>query len=614
MLNRRQILGAIATTGLGTPVFCRALTKLVQESAATSASTDISVEMVKSAEWISGIEFTDEERDEIAKSLTRSASGIAELRGQELQFDDLPAMHFQPLGKRETGPVTIDRVVRITTPDNTFKRPATNDETAFLPVTRLAELLRTRQITSTELTGIYLERLNKYNPLLNCVVTLTEELAIKQAKRADEEIAAGKYRGPLHGIPWGAKDLISVPGFPTTWGIPQFENREFETAATVVQRLEQAGAVLVAKLSLGAIAMGDMWFRGMTRSPWNYEIGSSGSSAGSASATVAGLVAFALGSETLGSIVSPSRRCGATGFRPTFGRVSRAGCMSLSWSMDKIGPITRSVEDCAIVFAAIHGYDGVDPTIADRSFNWPVALDFSGIKVGYSERQQRRRASDDEKTGKENDKEEADVPVREELEILKKLGCELVEVELPPEQNQWALADIINIEAASVFDSMLRARQTEGWNTWPGTFREAQFTSALDYLRLLRRRRQLQFKMEKVMQSVDFLVNCNDLLITNLTGHPSVVLPQSYRESKGRKVPVSALLTGRLNDDDRLLAIAMAYQQQLTAHLERPPLDEQIVEKIAAEKKAAEEKAAEEKEKSTDDDKSQKQSDIKRDG
>ncbi len=599
MLDRRQILGAIAATGLGTPVFCRALTKLVQDSATPVMSTDISAEMIKSAEWISGIEFTDEERIEIAKSLSKSAAAVDELRAQELQFDDMPAMHFQPLGKREFGPVAMERVVRISTPDAAFKRPSTNDETAFLPVTQLAELVRTRQITSTELTGIYIDRLKKYNPLLNCVVTLTEELALKQARQADEEISAGKYRGPLHGIPWGAKDLISVPGYPTSWGIPQFENREFDTAATVVQRLEQAGAVLVAKLALGAIAMGDLWFRGMTRSPWNYEIGSSGSSAGSASATVAGLVGFALGSETLGSIISPSRRCGATGFRPTFGRVSRAGCMSLSWSMDKIGPITRSVEDCAVVFAAIHGYDGIDPTIADRLFVWPRPMDFSGVKIGYSVAQQ-RQANDDDKPADE----EAGKPVREDLKILKKLGCELVEVELPPEQNQWALADIISIEAASVFDSMLRARQTDGWNTWPATFREAQFTSALDYLRLLRRRRQLQFKMEKVMESVDFLVNCNDLLITNLTGHPSVVMPQSYREANGHQIPVSTMLTGRINDDDRLLSLAMAYQQQLTAHLEHPPLDEQVIEKIAAEKKQADEAA----EKSSDEEKSKTQS------
>jgi Asp-tRNA(Asn)/Glu-tRNA(Gln) amidotransferase A subunit family amidase len=589
MLDRRQLLGVVAATGLGTPLFHRALAGLVQEATPASDAPVISAEMIKSAEWISGIEFTDEERSEIAASVSRSASGLAELRSQPLKFDDLPAMHFQPLGKPVSGPVTLQRAVSVHNPNAAVTRPASNDEIAFLPVVKLAELLRTRQITSETLTGIYVERLKKYNPLLNCVVTLTEDLAWKQARQADEEIAAGKYRGPLHGIPWGAKDLIAVPGYPTTWGIPQFETRQIDRAATVVQRLEQAGAVLVAKLSLGAIAMGDMWFRGMTRNPWNYTQGSSGSSAGSAAATVAGLVGFALGSETLGSIVSPSRRCGATGFRPTFGRVSRAGCMPLSWSMDKIGPLARSVEDCALVFAAIHGYDGLDPTVIDRPFSWPAPVDFRGVKVGFSPRRTRRNDSDDE--NRQQGEPDA-APPRPDLEILEKLGCELVEIELPAEQNQWALADVIDVEAASVFDDMLRARQTEGWNSWPGTFRAAQFVSALDYLRLLRRRRQLQFRMEEVMESVDFLVNCNDLLITNLTGHPSVVMPQSYREANGRKTPVSALLTGRLNDDDRLLALALAYQNELTAHHAHPPLDQQMEEKLAAEARAAADEAA----------------------
>ena len=349
MIDRRQLLATIAGTGVGTAVFHGALADIVQEQAEQKAA-EVTSEMVKTAEWISGTEFSDEERDEIAKSVNRSANQWNALREQKLQFEDVPAMHFQTLAGAPRERVSVQRAFD-PIESSTAELPDSEEGIAFLPVTELSSLIRHRKISSVELTKLYLKRLEKYNPLLNCVVTMTDELALKQAAKADKEIAAGNYRGPLHGIPWGAKDLIAVPGYPTTWGIPQFEEREFSYTATVAKRLEDAGAVLVAKLSLGAIAMGDKWFRGMTRSPWNYKLGSSGSSAGSASATVAGLVGFSLGTETLGSIVSPSRRCGATGLRPTFGRVSRAGCMPLSWSMDKVGPITRSVEDCALVFA-----------------------------------------------------------------------------------------------------------------------------------------------------------------------------------------------------------------------------------------------------------------------
>jgi Asp-tRNA(Asn)/Glu-tRNA(Gln) amidotransferase A subunit family amidase len=581
-MDRRQWLAAITATGVGSSLFHRALAGLVHSRSAI----DVTAEMIKSAEWVSGIEFTDEEREELAASLTRKSRELESLRSQELRFDDLPAVHFQPLAPPPPGPLALQRHLPATGGASDLTRPGSAEELAWLPVVELASLVKSGQVTSMELVEIYLERLKKFNPLLNCVVNLTEDLARKQARRADEEIAAGNYRGMLHGIPWGAKDLIAVPGYPTTWGIPQFRDRVINETATVAKRLEDAGAVLVAKLSLGAIAMGDKWFGGLTRSPWNYKLGSSGSSAGSASAAVAGLVGFTIGSETLGSIVSPSRRCGSTGFRPTFGRVSRAGCMSLSWTMDKIGPITRDARDCAAVFAAIHGADGLDPTATDRPFTWPLEMDFSKVRVGYTAPQ-----SDpaDDKQG-DKDKARAQQRAREneesmqDLELLKKLGCQLVEVELPEEQNQWGLADVINIEAASVFDDMLRARQTEGWNTWPGSFRGAQFVSAIDYLRMMRRRRQLQFKMEELMKQVDFLVNCNDLLITNLTGHPAVVFPTGYRETGGdqkNRIPRSMLITGRLHDDDRLLALAVAVQGMIDAHRQHPPLDDELARKAA---------------------------------
>ncbi len=577
VIDRRQMLAALAATGIGTPVFHRALVSLLQEQA-DEKEAKVSVEMIKTAEWISGTEFDEEERAAIAKSLGDSAENWEKLRKHKLAFDDLPAMHFRPLADPPRESVPIERAPPLTEASPP-QMPQHRDDIAFLPVTELSALIKSRTISSVELTKLYLERLKKYNELLNCVVTTTDELALQQAAKADSEIAAGRYRGPLHGIPWGAKDLIAVPGYPTSWGIPQFEQRELDQYATVARRLEQAGAVLVAKLSLGAIAMGDRWFRGMTRSPWNYKIGSSGSSAGSASATVAGLVGFSLGSETLGSIVSPCRRCGATGLRPTYGRVSRYGCMPLAWTMDKVGPITRSVEDCALVFAAIHGYDGLDPTTHDWPFHWPKAVDLSALRVGYTRR--RRRSNG-------NDQEDDEQTERDDLTTLQALGCQVIEIELPSAKDEWVLAETIDVEAASVFDDMLRARDTDGWNRWPGIFRAAQFMTAIDFLRLQRRRRQLMFEMEQLMRSVDVLVNTQDLLIANLTGHPAVVIPQGFRERDGRKVPYSTVFTGRLYEDDRLLALAHAYQNSITAQLDRPPLDELIEAKVVDEKEAAE--------------------------
>ncbi len=586
VIDRRQLLAVVAGSGLGTPVFHRALTGLIQEEAESTDIAPVTSQMVRTAEWISGTEFSEEEREAIASSVNQSAAGWQKLREQSLEFEDLPALHFQPLSGTPRRIYPVQRSVDLVEA-STIDLPDQEAEVAFLPVSELASLIRRRKISSMELTRIYLQRLEKYNPLLNCVVTRTDELALKQAEKADREIAAGQYRGPLHGIPWGAKDLIAVPGYPTSWGIPQFENRELPYMATVARRLEEAGAVLVAKLSLGAIAMGDRWFRGMTRSPWNYELGSSGSSAGSASATVAGLVGFSLGSETLGSIVSPSRRCGATGLRPTFGRVSRAGCMPLSWTMDKIGPICRSAEDCALVFAAIHGHDGLDPTAHTWPFEWPQPDAFGGLKVGYMKQNRRRRRN------AEPDNQDKSPTSRPDLEILERLGCELVEVELPAEQGEWVLANTIDVEAASIFDEMLRSGRTAGWNTWPATFREAQFTSAIDYFRIQRHRRRLQRRFEELMGTVDFLVNCNDLLITNLTGHPCVVMPTDYREVQGNLVPQSTVITGQLNDDARLVAFSRLYQNQVTAHLRRPPLDAMLAAKIQAEKARVEKEASE---------------------
>lgn len=550
MLHRRLLLKSLAAVGIGTPVFHRALVALQEQEG--DDSDRLSAELIKQAEWVSEIELSDEEREQVARQVDQTRRQNRLLR--EVDLDDTPpALHFQTLSSPPAS-VTIRRGLG-PIESAVGELPESDEAIAFLPVTELSGFVRRRQLTSTRLTKIYLERLKKYSPMLRCVVNLTEERALEQAARADRELAAGVYRGPLHGIPWGAKDLIGVPGYPTSWGIPYLADQRVETQATVAERLEAAGAVLVAKLSLGALAMGDKWFGGLTRNPWDARIGSSGSSAGSASATVAGLVGFSLGSETLGSILSPSIRCGATGLRPTFGRVSRYGCMPLSWSMDKIGPICRSTEDCALVFAAIHGADGKDLTARDFDFQWPPHAEVAGMRIGYSPR------------GRQP------VDEREDLQLLRELGCELVEMELPREIPLRALTPIIDVEGAAMFDQLLRAGHTDGWNTWTNTFRAAQFISGVDYVRYQRVRTKLMHLFEAFLAPVDAIVNMNDLVHTNFTGHPSVVFPRGYREQEGVFRPQSTVLTGHLNQDERILALAHACQSRLDAHLQRPPLD-----------------------------------------
>ncbi len=546
MLDRRQLFSVLAASGIGSSVFHRALIASAQEN-------EITVDNLKQAEWISGVELTEQQREEILRNVKQNERGNQTLRKVKLSHETGPAIHFRTLSKRPK--IEVVEREAMTTVSVVRDLPETDLEIAFLPVSQLSWLLRTGKLTSVRLTEIYLERLKKYGPMLRCVVNLTEDLAMQQAHDADKELAAGKYRGHLHGVPWGAKDLIDVEGYPTTWGIPHYKERISETTATVAKRLEQAGAVLIAKLSLGALAMGDKWFGGMTRSPWNPRIGSSGSSAGSAAATVAGLVGFSLGTETLGSILSPAIRCGASGMRPTFGRVSRYGCMPLSWSMDKVGPICRSVEDCALVFDAIHGADGLDPTVSSFDFNWPCRIKLAGLRVGYKKSS---TTPDDE---------------REDLKLIKSLGCELVEVKLPTEIPLRALTSIIDVEGASVFDQLLRDGHTEGWNTWTKTFRAAQHISAVDYIRFQRARTDLMYLFEKAIADVDVIVNMRDLVHTNFTGHPSVVCPAGYQTSGEGKSVTPFVVTGHLNDDSRVLAFAHACQRKLDANLSHPELD-----------------------------------------
>ncbi len=571
--NRRKILQALTGLGIGTLTFRRAL------AAQAAASTEVTPAMIKQAEWIAGFELTDTEREATAKAILRSMNAFEALRKVEVGYDVPPSISFHPAPGRTPGQNVL-RNQAVAIESRAPKRPDSAEGIAFLPVSELSALIRSRQISSTELTKLYLGRLKHFDPLLKCVVTLTEDLALKQAAKADEELDSGIYRGPLHGIPWGAKDLIAYPGYPTTWGATPFKDRVIDIKATVAQRLEQAGAVLVGKMTLGALAMGDLWFGGMTRSPWDPRRGSSGSSAGSASSVAGGLVGFAIGSETLGSIVSPCRACGSSGLRPTFGRVSRHGCMSLSWTMDKIGPIARSLEDCALILDAIHGADPLDPTAVDQPFSWPGRVDIRGMKVGYIKG-----------TAKEED--------RNELKVLRDLGVSLVPIELPKDFPATAISMMLGTEAAAIFDDLTRKHITEGLNSWPDTFRQGQFVPAVEYLRASRVRTLLMRSMAKLMETVDVYVGSGeDLTITNLTGHPTAVLPHGFRTVNGREMPGSLTFTGQLYGETPLLTLAYAFQQATGDHLKRPPLDRYLAEEtVAPEEKEREKEKDKEKDK-----------------
>ena len=541
--DRRQVLAALAGLGVGNAVFRRAIVVAAQE---IPRNAEVTAEMVQQAEWIAGVSLSEEDRKKVASELNRWRRTTEAARRLVLPNNVPPAFRFEPCRVSGGSPARG----QVAAPRRSIQRPAAVDTIAYLGIAELGHLIRSRQISSVELTKLYLDRLKKYDPALRCVITLTEELALQQAQRADEELAAGKDRGPLHGIPWGAKDLIAVRGYKTTWGAGQYQDQVIDETATVAERLEEAGAVLVAKLSLGALAYNDVWFGGRTNNPWNIREGSSGSSAGSACATVAGLVGFSLGSETLGSIISPSTRCGATGLRPTFGRVSRHGCMTLSWTMDKIGPLARSVEDCALVFGAIHGADPRDPTTVDRPFVWPCPKPLREIRVGFGG----NRAN------------------RPELDVLRSLGVQLVPISLPRQRANLIVNTILHAEAGAAFDELIRAGQLDRIGAlWPTGFRAAQFISAVDYIRAQRLRTQLMHEMADVMEQVDLYVGGNDLVITNLTGHPTVCVPNGFTKRNGAEVPTSLTFTGRLFGESELLAVAQAYQEATGHHLKRPP-------------------------------------------
>ncbi len=562
-LDRRRFLAFFAALGL-------AGTSLPRRLWAASAQGPITRKALAQAEKLAGLEFTDAERELMLEGLAELRRSYAEIRKVPLDNSVAPAFRFDPRisDPRPGDPAGGGGGARPWLPP--AEKPATAEELAFQPVGRLASLLAGGRVSSVELTRLYLERLERFDPLLEAVVTLTRERALEEADRADRELAAGRWRGPLHGIPWGAKDLLAVRGYPTTWGAMPYKDQQLAEDATVVRRLEEAGAVLVAKLTLGALAWGDVWFGGKTKNPWNLEQGSSGSSAGPGAATAAGLVGFAIGSETWGSIVSPSTRCGVTGLRPTFGAVSRHGAMALSWTMDKLGPMCRSVEDCALVYDAIRGPDGRDRTVVDAPFDWRPDRDPTGLRLGYVKRLFEEEPEEDQAEWRGFD--------LATLETLERLGFELVPIELP-ELPVSALSFILSAEAAAAFDELTRSgrddllvRQIE--RAWPNVFRQARTIPAVEYIQANRVRTLLLGEMDRLMRQVDLYVSPtyggDNLLLTNLTGHPQVVLPNGFRADG---TPTSITFTGRLFGEAELLAVAKAYQDATGFHLRRPALE-----------------------------------------
>lgn len=567
-LDRRSFMGYFAGAGLASTLFPGVLWAKI------AAGADITVETIASAEDVAGVRFDPAERELMLDGLKQQEQRIEALHKVELSNSVIPAIVFDPVppGKK-IAPELRRHAVRSRI---NLRPPGPEPEDlAFRPVTELSELVRRRRVTSVELTQMYLARLKRYDPILHCVISLTEDRALQQAHAADAEIRRGKYRGPLHGIPWGAKDLLAVRGYKTTWGAGPYKDQTIDADATVVQRLDAAGAVLIAKLTLGELAQGDIWFGETTRNPWKVTQGSSGSSAGPASATAAGLVGFAIGSETLGSISSPSTRCGTTGLRPTFGRVPRTGAMALSWTMDKLGPICRSVEDCALVLDAIYGPDGKDNSVIAADYHWNANLSPKRLRVGYVKSAFDLPVIDpaDPKRTLHATKTFDDAA----LDVFRKLGINLIPVDLPDVPYD-AMRIILTAEAAAAFDDLTRSDRDkllvqQGKFDWPNTFRTSRFIPAVDYVNANRLRSVAIQKWDELMNTVDVIVtptgaaNLSQLVATNLTGHPAVILPNGFREDG---TPVSLTFLGGLFQEGQLLAVARAYQNATDFHLKQP--------------------------------------------
>jgi Asp-tRNA(Asn)/Glu-tRNA(Gln) amidotransferase A subunit family amidase len=608
MLQRRNFMKTCSAMGLAGTLFPGVLWAQAQAEGAKK----ITKEMIDNAAAIADVPIADEFKEVMLSDLNEQAKGYDEIYKLHIPNSVAPALLFDPVLPGMTfetvrKPLRMSKAPSVAVPNNT-------EDLAFASVRDLAELVRTKRVSSLALTEMYLRRLKKYDPTLKFVVTLTEERALTQAKKADAEIAAGKYRGPLHGLPWGAKDLLATKGYRTTWGAGGFENQTIDEDATVVKRLDDAGAVLIAKLTLGALALGDVWFGGVTRNPWNSSQGSSGSSAGPASATSAGCVAFSVGSETLGSISSPSTRCGCTGLRPTFGLVPRTGAMALSWSMDKLGPICRTVEDCALVLQAIYGPDGHDRTVHSVAFNWDANLEWKNLRIGYLKaafepkppqppeptKPEAPKTPEEQAKAEDNKKRQDALQARAEydrkyndaaLAKLREMGVNLIPVELPKFPYD-AIRVMLTAEAAAAFDELTRTGRDKLLTSqkiydWPNTFRTARFIPAVEYIQAARARTLVMEAMAKVFEGVDVIVapsnGSDQLTITNLTGHPAVILPNGLRgpdapkfpfddptdfqNAGGPDTPTSLTFLGKLYGEAELLAFARAYQEATGFHL-----------------------------------------------
>src|SRR5690348_16271 len=608
MLNRRNFLSVCSRFGLAGTLFPGVLWGMAQQEGAQTPK--ITADMITQAAMIADVPIPPEDRDMMLSDLNDATRGYDEIYKLHMDNGVQPAMIFDPLTTTAAHFEPIKRPMRISAAPAIASRAVPKDleEIAFYSVRELAELLRTKKISSAALTDMYFSRLKRYDPLLKFVITLTEDRARAQAKEADRDIAAGKYRGPLHGIPWGAKDLLAVKGYPTTWGAAPYKDQVIDEDAEVVKRLDRAGAVLLAKLTLGSLAEGDIWFGGTTRNPWNPDQGSSGSSAGPSSATAAGCVGFSVGSETLGSISSPSTRCGCTGLRPTFGHVPRTGAMALSWSQDKLGPICRAVEDCALVLDAIAGPDGADRSVQRAAFNWNAELDWRKFRVGFlesefkfdraalEERLKRFRSmSDDDKkrflTVAESDQKFNDAALKK----LGDMGVKMTPIELP-KLPYGSMVTILNVEAAAAFDELTRSGRDkvltdQSAGAWPNSFRVARFVPAVEYVQANRAKFLAMQAVEKAFEGFDVIVaptNGEQLTVTNLTGHPAVILPNGFRAAdappavKGKDgmvgnyggpgTPVSLTFIGQLYGEGKLLAFARAYQDATNFHLRHPKL------------------------------------------
>ena len=585
-IGRRGFLKAVpAAVAAGLTVPALAKQRAAPAAAASqrgpqAAPQRIGKDALKAAEQIAGLTFTDAEEEMALRGVNQNLTSYETLRKLDIPADTEPATTFHPYlpGKRPK-PGVRQKTLRIGSrmPVIRVNRSAL-EELAFLPVTTLSRLVATRQVSATDLTKMYLGRLKTYGEKLQCVITLTEELALQQAAAADKEIRAGRYRGPLHGIPWGAKDLFATKGIRTTWGAKPYENQVIDDDATVVERLRAAGAVLVAKLSMGALAMGGVWYGGSTKNPWNPTTSSSGSSAGPAAATSAGLVGFGVGTETRGSIISPSSTCGVVGLRPTYGRISRYGAMALSWTMDKVGPICRSVEDCALVFNAIYGSDGRDDSVVDAPFNWVPDLPLSKLKIAYLkadfEPQPPREGggrgvnpniTEEQRKQMEAQRQAQFKIMNDALDVFRKLGVTLQPIELP-EFPTNAINFILNAEGAAAFDDLTRSKgidqlTAQGAGDWPNTFRTNRFVPAVEFIRAQRARTLLMRRMDEMMQKCDVFLSPTggaSLSITNLTGHPAMCLKAGF-VTENR--PIALMITGRLYGEATLLRVGLAFEQ-----------------------------------------------------